>query len=357
MNVVPSIPFFTRGGVARALIMSTLGCLMFFAGASGLVQAATNDGEVLLHAGILSRGRFQVGFDAKTNQPYSIGVSEDLVHWTLLSNVVGKGELLWFSDFEAPKFEKRFYQITPPQLTNLVFIRPGTFLMGSPTSEVGHVKAEGPQTLVTLSRPFWIGKYEVTQEEYVAVTGTNVSWFQYDSKLPAELVSWDLATNYTARLTIRERAAGRLPAGYIYRLPTEAEWEYACRAGTTTPFGIGDGKKLSSTQANFDGNFPYGGAPSGAYVQGTIRPGTYAPNAWGIYDMHGNVWEWCQDWFGPYSGGSVTDPKGPATGTERVMRGGGYPSLAKGVRSSVRDSRRQGYADLWLGFRVVLGAE
>jgi formylglycine-generating enzyme required for sulfatase activity len=208
---------------------------------------------------------------------------------------------------------------------------------------------------VTISRGFWMGKYEVSQAEYVAVIGRNDSAFQYPS-LPADSISWTLATNYCYQLTLRERAAGRLPLWYAYRLPTEAEWEYACRAGTTTPFGIGDGKSLSSTQANFDGNFPYGGAAKGRYYNFTTVCGSYAPNAWGLYDMHGNVSEWCQDWYGPYPGGKVTDPKGPATGSDYVLRGGGYDSPGQGCRSAERDSRSPDYRYLMIGFRVVLAS-
>jgi formylglycine-generating enzyme required for sulfatase activity len=339
--------------------MVALEYALFFLGATSPALAAggTNDGVLLVDEKQSPAGLYQFSFAAKAGQTYPIVMSVDLVNWSPLTNVVGLGGPLWFTDLEAPKFRQRFYQIgvpATPTPTNLVFVGPGTFTMGSPESEEGHNSTEGPPTVVTLTRGFWMGKYEVTQEEYVAVTGTNVSWYTSDLKLPAELVSWILATNYCHQLTEKERAAGRLPAGYIYRLPTEAEWEYACRAGRTTPFGIGDGTSLSSTQANFDGTFPYGGAASGQYLSRTTRPGRYEPNAWGLYDMHGNVWEWCQDWFGAYPGGNVTDPKGPATGSERVVRGGGYPSLGKGCRSAERDSRRPGYISVFYGFRVVL---
>jgi len=148
---------------------------------------------------------------------------------------------------------------------------------------------------------------------------------------PVEEVSWIDATNYCGRLTERERGAGRLPAGWEYRLPTEAEWEYACRAGMRTAFHYG--AALRSGMANVDGRYEYppcGGEyppwcynASGVYLGRTAAVGSYAPNAWGLYDMHGNVWEWCQDWWaGSLPGGSVTDPTGPETRWERVMRGG-----------------------------------
>jgi formylglycine-generating enzyme required for sulfatase activity len=185
-----------------------------------------------------------------------------------------------------------------------------------------------------------------------AVMGTNQSKFKGDTKRPVELVSWTDATNYCAKMTAGERAAGRLPAGYEYRLPTEAEWEYACRAGTTTATAYGN--SLSSTQANFNGNSPYGGAANGPYLENTTKVGSYAPNAWGLYDMHGNVWEWCWDWYGPYPGEGVIDPRGPNTGSDRVLRGGGWGSIGGGCRSA---GRLHGWPGIWyyrIGFRPVL---
>jgi sulfatase modifying factor 1 len=333
-------------------------CALFFRGGTlpALAAAGTNNAISLISGTITARGSYQFSFTANAGQAYPISVSADLVYWSLLTNVIGTNGQLWFTDLDSPNFPQRFYQIAPATLTNMVFIRPGTFTMGSPASEVGHDSTEAPQTVVTISRAFWMGTFEVTQNEYVAVMGTNVSEFNSDPRLPAELISWTMATDYCAALTIQERAAGRLPPGYAYRLPTEAEWEYACRAGTTTPFGIGDGTDLSSAQANFDGTFPYGAAPSGQFLNRTTLPGTYVPNAWGLHDMHGNVWEWCRDWYGPYPGGSVTDPTGPATGSSHVLRGGGYDSLGQGCRSAVRDYRSPIYRSSLSGFRVVLAS-
>lgn len=322
-----------------------------------LAAGAGGDG-VWLEGETMSSNTFQFSFAANAGQTYPIAVSVDLVHWSLLTNVVGQGGPLWFADQEAPSVPQRFYQIPVPitPVTNLVYIQPGTFTMGSPESEAGRSTNEGPQTEVTISRGFWIGKYEVTEEECVAVMGTNVSFFQWSPQLPCEWMSWEMATNYCYELTERERAGGRLPVGYAYRLPTEAEWEYACRAGTATPFGLGDGTSLSSYQANFDGTFPYGGAPLGPYFDGTTIVGSYGPNAWGLYDMHGNVWEWCQDWYGPYPGGKVTDPKGPASGSAHVLRGGGWTSPGKACRSAERDSDSPTFQNYNNGFRVVLSS-
>ncbi len=305
-----------------------------------------------------SNSNYRFFFESNASQTYPIEVSLDLVHWSPLTNVVGNGGPLGVQDNDASNFQHRFYHlgIHPTPVTNMVFISPGSFIMGSPSSEVGRGADEGPQTVVTLSRGFWMGKYEVTQEDFLAVTGSN--WVQFPGpKLPVDFSNWTDATNYCHLLTERETASGSLPAGYVYRLPTEAEWEYACRAGTTTAFGVGDGSSLSSTQVNFDGGFPYGGAATGPFLGRTTVGGTYMANAWGLCDMHGNVWEWCQDVYGPYPGGQVTDPKGAATGSLRVRRGGGLTSVGFGCRSAKRDSRTSFYRSVGQGFRVVLARD
>jgi formylglycine-generating enzyme required for sulfatase activity len=248
----------------------------------------------------------------------------------------------------------------PPQtFGNMVWIPCGSFTMGSPETEPGRGSQESPQTRVTISQGFWMGQYEVTQAEYLAVRGSNPSYFTGNSNRPVEQVSWHDALAYCAVLTSRERSAGRLPAGYAYRLPTEAEWEYACRAGTTTPFY--NGKELQSGMANFDGTHEYlVGHPdhyntNGIYFGMTTAVGSYAPNAWGLYDMHGNVWEWCSNWWSSsLPGGSVTDPQGPATGSLRVRRGGSFDYRGFRCRSADRYySNAPDYCSC-TGFRVVL---
>jgi formylglycine-generating enzyme required for sulfatase activity len=141
-----------------------------------------------------------------------------------------------------------------------------------------------------------------------------------------------------------------LESGHTYRLPTEAEWEYAARARTTTPFAFGN--CLSTNDANYDGKHPLTGCSKGQYRKTTISVGSLRKNVWGLYDMHGNVYEWCQDWYGKYPTGSVTNPTGPATGSLRVIRGGSWNDEARYCRSAFRLRRSPGYASLDLGFRL-----
>ena len=198
----------------------------------------------------------------------------------------------------------------------------GTFSMGSRSGG----SDEQPVTTVTLS-PFWLAKTEVTQAQWEAVMGSNPSYFK-GGQLPVERVSWDDAMEFCRKLTERERQAGRLPAGTIYTLPTEAQWEYACRAGTTGDYA-GEVDAMAWNTKN-----------SGVT---THAVGTKQANAWGLHDMHGNVWERCLDWYGPYSGGRVTDPKGALSGTIRVMRGGSWSGEAIYARSADRGNFNPDY--------------
>lgn len=241
--------------------------------------------------------------------------------------------------------------------------------MGSPSNEPARLTNEGPQTLVTLSEGFWMSRYEVTQREYLAVMGANPS-LPGDLENPVEAVDWEDAMAYCRALTAKERDGGNLPAGYEYRLPTEAQWEYACRAGTTTAFH--DGPALRSGMANFFGKFEY--PPCGPNpplycvnlnsfeTEAIDRPvpvGSYAPNAWGLYDMHGNVQEWCLDSIQNFlPGGHVTDPRGPEPpNCSHAIRGGSWYILS-GIGWYCRSARRtfgpcEG-AGHEIGFRVVL---
>jgi formylglycine-generating enzyme required for sulfatase activity len=240
----------------------------------------------------------------------------------------------------------------------MVRINGGTFTMGSPASEPERNVAE-IQHSVSIN-PFYMGRYEVTQREWLEIMGNNPSHFKGDN-LPVENVSWYDAVEYCNRLSEWERLT---PAYTIngtdvtwnknakgYRLPTEAEWEYACRAGTITAFSTG--MNITTNQANYDGNSPYNGNAGGMYRGKTIPVGSFMPNSWGLYDMHGNVWEWCWDWYGEYSRGVQTDPAGPASGSRRVFRGGSWYGAGRYLRSASRGSDGPSGRDGNLGFRLV----
>jgi formylglycine-generating enzyme required for sulfatase activity len=281
---------------------------------------------------------------------YSIEYVTDLAQtnsWRCLEFLQLPASPYLWADKSAPATGRRFYRaVQTGAPTNMVFIPPGTFRMGSPTNEVDRSPSEGPQTAVTISRGFWLGKYEVTQGEYLSLMNTNPSNFAGDTNRPVERVTWDDATNYCGQLTQRERTAGRIPTNCVYRLPTEAEWEYACRAWTSTRFSYGDDPGYTNLT-----NYAWYLGNSG----GTTHPvGQKLPNPWGLYDMHGNVYEWCQDWFDTYPGGVAVDPQGPASGWSRVIRGGYWLYDARDCRSA---GRMNSPPDLWLipiGVRVLL---
>ena len=225
----------------------------------------------------------------------------------------------------------------------------GKFLMGSPATEKERSPNE-TQHEVTLTQGFWMGVYEVTQAQYEQVMGKNPSEFK-GATLPVETVSYKDALAFCKKLSDlpAEKAAGRK-----YRLPTEAEWEYCCRAGTSTPFHFGN--ELNGTQANCDGNNPYGTTKKGPYLEKTSPVGSYPANAWGLYDMHGNVWEWCQDWYDSSPKQSVTDPRGPEVGSICVSRGGSWYNEAAGCRSANRYWYDPSIRNSGVGFRLALSS-
>ncbi len=238
----------------------------------------------------------------------------------------------------------------------MIWIEPGTFIMGSPEDELGR---QDDETLhqVTLTQGYWLGKYEVTQAQYRAIMGSNPAThfgptmnFGIGDNYPVYFVRWDDATNFCAKLTAIEKAAGRLPEGYEYTLPTEAQWEYACRAGTTT--ALNSGKDLSNAEEcpEMDevGWYGYNSNKS------THPIGQKKPNLLGFYDMHGNVYEWCLDWYGDYPTTAVVDPTGPETGEYRVNRGGSCFNYANFCRSATRISSDPSYDKDFFGFRVAL---
>ena len=219
-------------------------------------------------------------------------------------------------------------------------VEPGSFTMGSPPDEPQRHAAEGPTVRVTLTQPFWLGRTEVTQAQYEAVTGTNPSTFKnVGPDAPVENVSWLDAMAFCRKLTERERAAGRLPEGFVFTLPTEAQWEYACRAGSDGAYA-GEPESLGWFRSNSDGTtHPVGKKPA---------------NAWGFHDLPGNVLEWCRDWYGPYPRGEVTDPVGPRNGYYRTARGGSWRTGAEVGRSAARAGGSAGRRDYTIGFRVAL---
>jgi uncharacterized protein (TIGR02996 family) len=228
----------------------------------------------------------------------------------------------------------------------LALVPPGMCLVGSPKSEAGRARDERKRR-VEIGRAFFIGVYPVTQREYTMVMGENPAHFNERNgggpDHPVEQVSWKKAVAFCRQLTKRpeEKRARRQ-----YRLPTEAEWEYASRAGTSSPFHFGE--SLSSKQANFNGQYPYGDAPKGRYLKRTSKVGRYRPNAFGLYDMHGNVSEWCEDELA-IPDRDYTYPKGK----DRVIRGGSWQDAGWGCRSACRDSFPAADGDYFHGFRVV----
>jgi formylglycine-generating enzyme required for sulfatase activity len=245
--------------------------------------------------------------------------------------------------------------------SDFVLIKGGSFLMGSPTSEAGREKDE-TRHRVTVS-DFTMGKYEVTQREYRQIMGSNPSQFKGDD-LPVENVTWFEAVQYCNARSTREGLApaytirrqdvswNRTAAGY--RLPTEAEWEYACRAGTTSPFSTG--ANITTDQANYYGTYPYENLQRGEYRQKTVPVRSFGPNPRGLHTMHGNVWEWCWDWYGSYGSADQVDPAGPSSGVYRVYRGGGWNDFGRHLRSAYRAASSPSNRSGNLGFRLVRNA-
>lgn len=263
--------------------------------------------------------------------------------------------------------------------------------MGSPASEQSSKSDERPQTSVTLTKGFWLGKTIFTIGEWKAVRGVDVrgqlakviaddTLYDFSGRkqtirdfmrfsaaadpgqylsgegedLPMYFVSWNDAMEMGKTLTERERVAGRLPAGYAYTLPTEAQFEYACRAGTTGPLYATPIDSIAWYSANAADGYTGRGFATGGVTRGPHAVAQKQPNAWGLYDMSGNIWQWCRDFYGPLPGGSVTDPAGPATGTNRVNRAGSFGSGAASERSASRAQNPPAEASAYRGFRLAL---
>jgi formylglycine-generating enzyme required for sulfatase activity len=295
----------------------------------------------------------QITCNTELDWLYRVEYADVLNQWqTLQAGIIGTGNPTNMVDAQAARTAPaRYYRIVgtynpwQPDINKFAYIPPGTFTLGSRTSEPDRYDNEVPHP-VTISKGFWMGKKEVTQAEYRAVIGSNPSSFTGDLQLPVEDVSWFDATNYCGTLTQQERASGRLPSRYEYRLPTEAQWEYACRASNQGMFCYGDDSDYSDLA-----QYAWYTINSGNQ---THPVGTKQPNAWGLYDMHGNVWEWCLDWYGDYPTGSTTNPAGPRTGSYRVFRGGGWDYYGQYCRSASRDGGSPSSRANILGFRVTL---
>ena len=251
------------------------------------------------------------------------------------------------------------HALLPVNFTNslgmkMLWCPPGEFLMGSPREEEAYHESQN-QVQVQISKGFWMASTPVTQGQWQALMGNNPSGFKGTMDLPVEQVNWFDALRFCAALNTREN----LPNDYHYALPTEAQWEYACRAGTATPFHFGN--ELDGTEANCDGANAYGTDIEGIYLGRTTIVGSYPPNAWGLHDMHGNVWEWCADWYGRHLSGG-TDPTGPTTSdpslkrVQRVQRGGAWDSSADRCRAAYREAfepdEDEGFSNM--GFRPAL---
>jgi uncharacterized protein (TIGR02996 family) len=247
----------------------------------------------------------------------------------------------------------------------LALIPPGRFRMGSPFEEhEGYNNDEGPLHEVEITRPFYLGVFPATQGQWLGVMGDNPSHFcatgggkqevagMDTSDFPVEWVSWEEAQAFLENLAALPDEKGK---GWEYRLPSEAEWEYACRGGasSSTPFCFG--RSLASAQANFNGAYPYGGAEEGPSLGRTSPAGSYRPNAWGLFDLHGNVWEWCEDWYAEdyYGQSPAQDPLGPSHGSDRVVRGGSWNDYGRGCRAAYRLWLTPSFRGYGLGFRVA----
>lgn len=234
--------------------------------------------------------------------------------------------------------QSRIVDLGDDKFLELVWIPSGTFMMGGETSaeEVAKLSAgkakyfanEHPQHEVTISRGFWLGKYEVTQEQWEAVMDSNPSDCRGEKNLPVENVTWDDCQEFLRKLNVL--------SGPGFRLPSEAEWEYACRAGTTSAFCFGE--TISTEQVNYDGRYTYDTGLKSICRYKTTPVGSFPANAWGVHDMHGNVWEWCADYYDEayYGQSPKVDPQGPRIGELRTIRGGSWISYPVGCRSAYR---------------------
>ena len=301
--------------------------------------------------GLGPNGEIILSFPTVVGQRYLAYYSTDLMRWGNLVDLLDGTGLREPIEIDPGDVKEAFFRVEAVDvlpLPSMAWIKPGQFVMGSPKEEKDRDLDEDPLTQVLFQSGFWMGKYEVTQRQYERIMGVNPSTFKGDPARPVEQVSWDDTEAFCKRLTQSEFVAGRLPIGYVYRLPTEAEFEYACRSGTTTRYNYGDDLDYSqlADYAWYSAN-----SESATHVVGLKKP-----NLWGLHDINGNVWEWCLDWYQDrHPGGSVEKPAGPPTGTARVFRGGGWDYNAASCRSSYRNNVNPARRSAYLGFRLVLG--
>ena len=330
-------------------------------------------GLLVLATGILSCGKAEVPAEGEDQEKAQApGGAEGLAKgWTAQTR-----EVMVATAQGEEQREITYYKNTIGM--EFVLVSAGEFLMGSRDTAaevVGKCGAheaktewfshERPQHRVRITKPFYMGVTEVTNAQYdqfvkeSAYDGTREAdddymghhrdWNKYASteqNYPVVCVSWNNAQAFCRWLSQK--------TGKTVRLPTEAQWEYACRAGTTTPFSTGE--TISTDQANYDGTYCYGNGNKGEYREKTLPVGSLPANPWGLYDMHGNVWEWCQDWYGEYDSSSVADPEGPRNGTSRVWRGGSQENEPQLCRSAYRITISPAYTYYTIGFRVVLAS-
>lgn len=229
-----------------------------------------------------------------------------------------------------------------------VWIQPGSFMMGSPKEEKERQPVPDEfQHKVTLSKGFYMGVYTVTQEHWQGVMGNNPSCYKGERNLPVDHVSWNDCQQFIKKLREKDNKP--------YRLPTEAEWEYCCRAGTKTPFYTGEA--IFTDQANFNGSFSFSNGKKGVNRGKTTPVGSFPANPWGLHDMHGNIQQWCQDWCGNYPQQDVVDPQGPEKGEDRVLRGGHCGFYAGYLRSASRYPLPPGTRNAGSGVRLCFFLE
>jgi formylglycine-generating enzyme required for sulfatase activity len=261
---------------------------------------------------------------------------------------IKKPELVWASATGDDQYGRYADVDVKGVIQRFRWLKSGKFLMGSPKSEKDREPFGNDETQheVTLTQGFWLADTACTQALWQAVMGNNPANFKDDLNNPVEQVSWNDSQGFIQKLN------GLVP-DLKAKLPTEAQWEYACRAGTTTPFSFG--ANITPEQVNYDGNYPYVGDKKGLYREKTVPVKSLPANPWGLYEMHGNVWEWCQDWYASYPAEPVRNPEGSQTGVGRVVRGGSWYGYGRRCRSAYRYGDEPDDRSYRSGFRLILG--